>query len=202
MVVTSPGGRGKEGFLESCPIGTSIQVKYLIREEVKNYCFNDQVCPHKCPSHAPDLMGTLDAIEEAGLRSLSENSSNDTSTMDIDVDDIHFDDFDSDGEVESYLPKIFRTYLSSSMASFFLSKILVFRIDGVEDDGRNVTLSLQLLISSAVPVLVAIVPLVPKMAMDTSSLFLSREFSLPSENIRRQGKMKDIINDERKKLAQ
>ncbi|KAL2545267.1 hypothetical protein Fot_14500 [Forsythia ovata] len=106
MAVTSPGGRSKEGFPSSCSIGTSVLLKLLLRGEVNSFCSNDHVHLHKYPSHALDQMGALDAMEEVGPSSLSRHISNGTSTMDIDVDDIYFDDSDSDDETESYLPKV------------------------------------------------------------------------------------------------
>ncbi|KAL2520375.1 Uncharacterized protein Fot_24298 [Forsythia ovata] len=64
MAVTSPGNRGKEGFLASCPTSTNIQLKHLVKEEAKNHCLHDQMCPYKCPNHASDQWGALDAMEE------------------------------------------------------------------------------------------------------------------------------------------
>ncbi|KAL2544634.1 Uncharacterized protein Fot_13867 [Forsythia ovata] len=73
-----------------------------IQWEVKDSCVDDQVCRHKYPSHAPDPMGDLDSMEVVGPSIFSEKFSNSTSTMDIDVDDIYFDDPDSDDEAENY----------------------------------------------------------------------------------------------------
>ncbi|KAL2526143.1 hypothetical protein Adt_11197 [Abeliophyllum distichum] len=87
------------------------------------------------------------------------------------------------------------------MADFYFSKILLFKIDGSKDDGKNVTLPPQLPISSTVPVLVAIVLLVLKMAMGISSPFYSGESLFSSENVSQQGKENGIINDEGQKLA-
>ncbi|KAL2506092.1 hypothetical protein Adt_21713 [Abeliophyllum distichum] len=155
MVIKSLGGRGKEGFPATCIIGNSNQLKYLVKDEAKSHCLNDQVCPYKCPKRASNLWSALDAIEGVGPSSLSEKFSNSTPTMDIDVDNRHFDDSDSGDKIST---------------------------------------------TAFVPV--ATVPLVPKVAMDASSPFSSREFLLSSENVQRQGKEKEIINDEGKKLAQ
>ncbi|KAL2551033.1 hypothetical protein Fot_12563 [Forsythia ovata] len=106
MAVKSPGGRGKEGFPVTCIIGTSIQPKYFENEEAKNHCSNDQICLYKFPSRDSDLWGALDAMEEVRPSSFREKFSNCTSTMDIDVDDRHFDNSDSDDETESYLPNV------------------------------------------------------------------------------------------------
>ncbi|KAL2471297.1 hypothetical protein Adt_39433 [Abeliophyllum distichum] len=106
MAVTSPDRRGKEGFPATCIIGTRIQIKYFVKEEAKNHCLNDQVCPHKCLSRTSNLRGALDAVEDIEPNSLSEKFLNGTSTIDIDVDDRHFDDSDSGDEAESNLPKV------------------------------------------------------------------------------------------------
>ncbi|KAL2493923.1 hypothetical protein Fot_37680 [Forsythia ovata] len=65
MVVTSPDERENEDFPASFSIGTSVPLKFLLSGEVKGFCFKDQVCLYKYLSHAPDMMGALDAIEES-----------------------------------------------------------------------------------------------------------------------------------------
>ncbi|KAL2520568.1 hypothetical protein Fot_24491 [Forsythia ovata] len=64
MAVTSLGGRGEECSLVTSVIGTNIQLKYLVKNGTKNHYSNDQVCPYKCPNHASDQWGALDAIEK------------------------------------------------------------------------------------------------------------------------------------------
>ncbi|KAL2456975.1 hypothetical protein Fot_56566 [Forsythia ovata] len=78
-----------EGFAASYPIVTSILLKFLLRVEVNDICVDDEACLHKHSRHAPDLMGTLDAMEEVGPSSLSKKFSNGTSTVDIYVDDMY-----------------------------------------------------------------------------------------------------------------
>lgn len=58
-------------------------------------------------------MGALDSLEEVGPSSLSEKFSNGTSKMDIDDDDIYFDDSDSDGEAESCLQELGKEFLKN-----------------------------------------------------------------------------------------
>ncbi|KAL2505654.1 hypothetical protein Adt_21275 [Abeliophyllum distichum] len=103
MAIACPGERYKEGSFGSCPIGSNIQFKFLIKDEIKNQCSNDQVCPYKCLSCTSDQWETVDIVEGGGPSSLSEKFSNGTSIMDI--EDVCFDDHDSDDEAESYLPK-------------------------------------------------------------------------------------------------
>ncbi|KAL2559068.1 hypothetical protein Fot_03807 [Forsythia ovata] len=108
MVVTSPSERCKESFPSTCPIGFSIQLKYVVKEWIENQCLDDQLCPYKCPSRTSDQCGTSDTIEKVGLSSLSEKFSNGTSTIDIDYK--CFDDPYSDDEAESHLPKVSTTF--------------------------------------------------------------------------------------------
>ncbi|CAA2987375.1 DNA-directed RNA polymerases IV and V subunit 2-like [Olea europaea subsp. europaea] len=56
-------------------------------------------------------MGALDAMEDVGPSSLSEKFSNGPSKMDIDDDDMYFDDSDSDGEAESCLRELGKEFL-------------------------------------------------------------------------------------------
>ncbi|KAL2550896.1 hypothetical protein Fot_12426 [Forsythia ovata] len=65
MAVTSPGVEGQEGFPKTCTVGTSIQLKYFIKEKAKNHYLNDQVTSPRCSSRVPDLMGALDAMEKS-----------------------------------------------------------------------------------------------------------------------------------------
>ncbi|KAL2544897.1 hypothetical protein Fot_14130 [Forsythia ovata] len=106
MAVISPSRRCKECSPVTSIIGTNIQLKYLVKDRTKNLCLNDQVCPNKCHSRALDLWGVLNAMEELGPSSLSKKFSNGTFTMDIDVDDRHFQDSDLDDQAESYLLKV------------------------------------------------------------------------------------------------
>ncbi|KAL2545160.1 hypothetical protein Fot_14393 [Forsythia ovata] len=103
MVVPSLVERRKESFPATCPIGSSIQLKYLVKEMTENQCSEDQECLYMCPNRTSDQCGILDIVEEVGRSSLSEKFSNGTFTMDIDGK--CFDDPDSDDEAESHLPK-------------------------------------------------------------------------------------------------
>ncbi|KAL2531762.1 hypothetical protein Adt_05113 [Abeliophyllum distichum] len=107
MAVTSPGRRCKEGFFAPCPIGSSILLKFLIKDGIKNQCSNDQVFPFKCLIFTSYQWGTLDTIEEVGPSSLCKKFSNGTST--IDIDNRCFDDPNSNDDAESHLPKVSTT---------------------------------------------------------------------------------------------
>ncbi|KAL2517517.1 hypothetical protein Adt_13764 [Abeliophyllum distichum] len=87
------------------------------------------------------------------------------------------------------------------MASFYFSKVLVFKISsaGVKDEKR--TLPPQLLVSNTMPVPVATIPLVLEAVGGVLSS-LTREESLnPSKNVLRQDKRKRIAKDEGKKVV-
>ncbi|KAL2549599.1 hypothetical protein Fot_11129 [Forsythia ovata] len=78
----------------------------VLAEDVLQPSSSQEPGPFPIPTdctQAKDLMGALDAMEEVGPSSLSEMFSNGTSTMDIGVDDIYFDDSDSHDEAKSYL---------------------------------------------------------------------------------------------------
>ncbi|KAL2514798.1 hypothetical protein Fot_28769 [Forsythia ovata] len=64
MAVTSLGERCKERFSVTCSIGSSIQLKYLVKESTENQCLDDQVCPYKCPNRTSDQWDVLDIVEE------------------------------------------------------------------------------------------------------------------------------------------
>ncbi|KAL2489449.1 hypothetical protein Fot_42741 [Forsythia ovata] len=89
-----------------------------MREVTGNQGLEDQECLYECLDCASDQWSVLNTVERAGPISLSEKFSNGTSTMDI--DDIFFDDLDSDDEAKNHLPKV-----STILVRFFLSPVMI-----------------------------------------------------------------------------
>ncbi|KAL2466076.1 hypothetical protein Adt_41927 [Abeliophyllum distichum] len=120
MAVASPVERCKEDSFTSSPIGSSIQLKFLVTDGIKSQLSDNHVCPYKYPNCTSDQRRIVDAVEEVGSSSLSEKFSNGTSTMDI--NDRRFDDLDFDDKVDNHLPKV-----SMVLVRLLLSLVMIFR---------------------------------------------------------------------------
>ncbi|KAL2493697.1 hypothetical protein Fot_37454 [Forsythia ovata] len=120
MAVTSLEKRYKGGSPTNCLICSSIQLKCPMREWTGNQGSDDQVCSYECPDCALDQWSVLNTMERAGPSSLREKFSNGTSTMEI--DDIFFDDPDSNDEVDNHLLKV-----STILMRLLLSPVMILR---------------------------------------------------------------------------
>ncbi|KAL2514667.1 hypothetical protein Fot_28638 [Forsythia ovata] len=88
------------------------------------------------------------------------------------------------------------------MDGFYFPKIPVLRISGVGVEGRKITLSLRYPISSATPVPVAIVLLVPRAAGGILSALSLEEYLLPLKMFNGMTEEKGLLTIKGRKLCQ
>ncbi|KAL2475618.1 hypothetical protein Adt_36354 [Abeliophyllum distichum] len=135
MVVASTSERCKEGSFAACPIGSSIQLKFLVKDGIKSQRSDNQVHLYNCSGCTSNQWRTVDTIEGIGPSNLSEKFSNGTST--IDIDDGCFDDPNSSDEADSHRPKVstifFEQYdlISHQINSYHIITVISYLGDSI-----------------------------------------------------------------------